>query len=622
MEKISSANLQKYQEETRTLLHQRVTTAVLLGAVLFPCFSILDYVVAPSHFTSFFILRILCSLSLLAVYAANKTSLSRRQPFSTAITAYAVSALTISVMIVKLGGIISSYYIGMVMVMVLSTVILPLNPYQAAVTGLLFYFFYLTTILLYNQPTPANVKIIFNNSFFFISFILIIIVKCREESLARKKEFNMRMKEDALAGRLSYHAGHLAEEVADRTKELQKSEIRYRKLYENISDDVILTDHDGKIIMANPRFYDTMGDPAYEKEGDLILEFVHADDQKSVQHSLLQPLQDGLNVTGLQFRFVNKQKQIVDVECNATPIYKDQALVGFQMLVRDITARKKLETELLSSLTKVRETRSATILSLAKLAEYRDINSGNHLERIREFCRILATELSLKPKYHDSISTRFIDDIYMSSILHDIGKVGIPDDLLLKADRLTADEIGIIQQHTLLGGDTIKAIEGQVPGPSFLTMGKTIAYFHHEKWDGTGYPQGLKGEEIPLSARIVSLADVYDALTSKRTYKKSFSHQKAIAVIVEEKGRHFDPNLVEAFLAGEREFQKIQEKYEDNEPPPLAPPGFMDWNKLKAGHLFTDYPNLRSTPRRDSLTKIPITATAETQRKKLFTFVK
>jgi len=109
-----------------------------------------------------------------------------------------------------------------------------------------------------------------------------------------------------------------------------------------------------------------------------------------------------------------------------------------------------------------------------------DIDGIDTLERIREFCRILATELALKPKYHDYISTRFIDDIYMSSILHDIGKVGIPEVLLLKADRLTPDEIEIIQQHTLLGGDTIKAIEGQVPGPSFLTMGKTIAYFHHQ----------------------------------------------------------------------------------------------------------------------------------------------
>ncbi len=622
MEKISSANLQKYQEETRTLLHQRINTTVLFGAFLFPCFSILDYVVAPSLFTSFFILRILCSLSLLGIYIANRTSFSRRQPFSTAITAYAISALTISIMIIKLGGITSSYYIGMVMVLVVCAVILPLNPYQAAGTGILVYSFYLAPIFIYNQLTPSNLKILFNNTFFFVSFLLIIIVKCLEESRARKREFNMRMKEDALAAQLSYHADHLEEEVANRTKELKKSEIRYQKLYENISDDVILTDRDGKIVMANPRFYETMGDPAHEKAGDLILEFVHPDDQETVLRSLLQQLQDGRNVTGLQFRFINKQKQIIDVECNATTIYKDQALVGYQMLVRDITDRKKLETELLASFTRVQETRSATILSLANLAEYRDINSGNHLERIREFCRILATELALKPKYHDYISTRFIEDIYMSSILHDIGKVGIPDNLLLKADRLTPDEIEIIQQHTLLGGDTIKAIEGQVPGPSFLTMGKTIAYFHHEKWDGSGYPQGLNGEEIPLSSRIVSLADVYDALTSKRTYKESFSHQKALAVIVEEKGRHFDPDVVEAFLAREKEFQKIKKTYEDKKPLALSSPNFMDWKKLKDRHLFTDYPNLRSTASQHSLKKTPITDTAKTQRKKLFRFVK
>jgi response regulator RpfG family c-di-GMP phosphodiesterase len=264
-------------------------------------------------------------------------------------------------------------------------------------------------------------------------------------------------------------------------------------------------------------------------------------------------------VNDFQFRIVNRIGKVFDVECNAKCIYKDTELIGFQMVIRDITVRKKLEMDLLDSYKKVQSARNATILGLAKLAEYRDADTGAHLERIREYAKIIALELAKQAKYSGYITTDYIEDIYNSSILHDIGKVGIPDSILLKPGRLTRDEFEVVKRHSSLGGEALKAVEAKIEGQSFLSLGKEIAFYHHEKWDGTGYPRGLKGDQIPLSARIVALADVYDALTSKRVYKEAFSHDKAIEIITGDRGKQFDPEVVDAFMALESEFRRIRE---------------------------------------------------------------
>ncbi len=220
--------------------------------------------------------------------------------------------------------------------------------------------------------------------------------------------------------------------------------------------------------------------------------------------------------------------------------------------VEEQNIQLKVNAELLA------ESRLGIILGLAKLAEYRDEDTGAHLERIREYCRLLANHLAGKEEYHDYITSDYIDDLFDSSILHDIGKVGVPDAVLLKPGSLSKDEFLVIQKHTTLGGDAIKNVEATMRKQSFLTLGKEIAYNHHEKWDGSGYPRGLKKSEIPLSARIVALADVYDALTSKRPYKEAFSHEKTVEIIIEGRGCHFDPVVVDAFLEVEDEFRKIR----------------------------------------------------------------
>jgi putative two-component system response regulator len=211
------------------------------------------------------------------------------------------------------------------------------------------------------------------------------------------------------------------------------------------------------------------------------------------------------------------------------------------------------------------EGRDMMIFSLAKLAESRDTDTGKHLERMREYSRAVAVELSKLDKFEHVIDAQFIDLLYITSPLHDIGKVGIPDSVLLKPGKLTADEFEIMKRHTLIGGATLQASADAYPEASFLQMALDIALKHHEKWDGSGYPFGLKGEDIPLSARIVALADVYDALTTKRVYKPAMPHEAAVEIIRESSGFHFDPEIVEAFLRIDEEIRAIQSSLDSEE---------------------------------------------------------
>ncbi len=209
------------------------------------------------------------------------------------------------------------------------------------------------------------------------------------------------------------------------------------------------------------------------------------------------------------------------------------------------------------------EARDSIVIALAKLAEHRDDDTGKHLDRVTIFSLKLAESLRQTPHYETQIDDEFLWNLKRAAPLHDIGKVAIPDAILLKPGRLTDAEMIVMRTHARVGAETVRSLLDRTPDSMFLKMAEDIAVAHHEWFDGSGYPNGLSGAEIPLSARILALADVYDALRSERVYKRGISHRKSVEIIAEESGSHFDPEIVKAFLTLEAEFERLARDLSD-----------------------------------------------------------
>ncbi len=207
-----------------------------------------------------------------------------------------------------------------------------------------------------------------------------------------------------------------------------------------------------------------------------------------------------------------------------------------------------------------------TIHTMASLAETRDSETGNHIRRTAHYVKTLAEKLRTNPRFSDFLTDKNIELLFKSAPLHDIGKVGIPDRILLKPGRFEGNEFEIMKTHTTLGRDAIRQAERELGlEVDFLKFAKEIAYGHQEKWDGSGYPEGLSGDNIPISARLMAVADVYDALISRRVYKAGMSHEAAVAIIIEGRGQHFDPDMVDAFLELQQDFIDIARRYADSD---------------------------------------------------------
>ena len=235
--------------------------------------------------------------------------------------------------------------------------------------------------------------------------------------------------------------------------------------------------------------------------------------------------------------------------------------IKLEQMVQERTAQLQQRTD------EVVAVKDTTILALSSLAETRDNETGNHIKRTQYYVRSLALHLRGHQRFSDFLTNENIELLYKIAPLHDIGKVGIPDYILHKPGKLTQEEFDIMKTHTTLGGNAISGAGNMtnVRSSPFLKAARQIAIGHHEKWDGSGYPFALSGDNIPVVARLMALADVYDAMTCRRVYKSAIAHDEVAAFIISEKGKHFDPDVVDAFVAAEAEFKEIAEKYRDDE---------------------------------------------------------
>jgi len=256
---------------------------------------------------------------------------------------------------------------------------------------------------------------------------------------------------------------------------------------------------------------------------------------------------------GPQTPLSDAQEMMARHSIRHVPIVEDGRVRGM------ISAREALSAQA----DRARAARELTIFAVAKLAESRDTETGQHLERVRDYVGALARWMRNRPEHGGQIGDEFVLLLEATSSLHDIGKVSVPDFVLLKPGRLTDDEYDIMKTHTTKGAETLDLALRKFPNTRFLRMAREVAAWHHERVDGTGYPDGLRGEEIPLAARIFALADVYDALISRRVYKDAFTHEVARNIILEGEGTQFDPAVVEAFRHCEERFLEIRRRYTD-----------------------------------------------------------
>ncbi|WP_426162099.1 response regulator [Pseudoduganella sp. R-34] len=225
-----------------------------------------------------------------------------------------------------------------------------------------------------------------------------------------------------------------------------------------------------------------------------------------------------------------------------------------------------LEQEVRERTREVVAIQDVTILAMASMAETRDSETGNHIRRTQFYVKALAERLKGHPRFSAVLTDSYINLLFKSAPLHDIGKVGIPDRILLKPGRFEPHEFEIMKTHTTLGRAAIEHAERSLGTPmAFLSIAKEIAHSHQEKWDGSGYPEGLAGEAIPVSARLMAVADVYDALISRRVYKDGMPHEQAVQIITEGKGKHFDPDIVDAFIGLQEEFRAIAARFHDTD---------------------------------------------------------
>lgn len=338
----------------------------------------------------------------------------------------------------------------------------------------------------------------------------------------------------------------------------------YQDVFESTDDGVVITDHEWNIVKVNPGFENITSMSSVQllhQPMDILRKSILPDlDVQKISQELKQE-------NTWHGELVGKTGQNSNWFANITftPIRNEDAQIfAYAGLFKNVTAQRQVEQALITSLQKMNLAQEAIIFGLARLAEHRDQTTGYHLERIRSYSKVLAEKLMELDEFSAIIDESFIQMLVRTAPLHDIGKVGIPDYILLKNNKLTEPEYETMKSHTTIGYQILNSILKQYGKMEFLNMGIDITYSHHEKWDGTGYPRGLKEKEIPLSAQIVAIADVYDALTTERAYKPAYSHLHSLQILNDERGKHFSPQILDVFLQITDQFDQIRTQFSED----------------------------------------------------------
>lgn len=336
--------------------------------------------------------------------------------------------------------------------------------------------------------------------------------------------------------------------------------IVFQQLFANSLDGVVITDEDAVIAEVNPSYERLTGFTRTELLGQKASIVKSGLTDPEVFRQMWEALQGAGHWTG---EVINRRKSgeiwysFLSIVALRGP---GGGVIGYVGMARDVTAMHAASEALSAQLREIRATQKVTIATLARIAEFADPLLEGHLERIQAYSRILAEDLAQRGGWTEMGA--LVEMVEQSCLLHDLGKAAIPSSILLKPGRLSPEEFALMQKHTVIGGELLGDADDELRAmlqvdESFLSMARDIALYHHERWDGTGYPHGLKGPAIPRAARLVALADVYDALTSRRVYKPPYSHEDARAIVIGAAGSQFDPDVVQAFLRQEQSFINV-----------------------------------------------------------------
>jgi PAS domain S-box-containing protein len=453
-----------------------VNYIVLGGALMMLLFSLLDYVTVPQLFNTFLHYRVAAAIIGVSLFCVNWYDKNNVYCFWIGFTGFVSVIFTMLLIIQQVGGVFSPYYVGLIVAIALYVTLAPLTVFQALMAGGVLVGGYVVTIAFSQPLAPPYLINLFSHLFFMVCFVLILATQSWADTVARRSEYMLRKEEGATTGKLETQAEKLETEVEKRTIEQDALEERYRQLFNQLADDVVVIDPFGEIVQSNKSFqshFSSTVDARVKSFWNIVPE----KDRPHLENVLRDLVATGTSLADGKMTMVRGDGTRVDVEVNGSVVTRRDVPQKILLIMRDLSTRKEIELQLIISLEMKKKTDTSAILVLAKLSEFRDVTPHNHLERIREYCKALAQALSQSSGFKNVMTPTYIEDIYHASILHDIGKVAIPDEYMAGDAPRAEYEKDLIRRHTLIGGDVIREMKKRVRGAAFCPWPSILPIF-------------------------------------------------------------------------------------------------------------------------------------------------